>query len=64
MCDFLADLTGPSVIVSHGLPGHVLRGVVTGLDRSGMGYSGNRQGCVYVLENGQEHVLDHAGAAI
>ena len=64
VCDFLDDLTGPSVIVSHGLLGQVMRGVVTGLDRSGMGLSSNRQGCVYVLENGREHVLDHTSAAI
>jgi len=54
---FLSDLTNPSVIVAHGLLGQVLRGLVLGLDRTGMGQLSNLQGCVYVLENGAEQVL-------
>jgi len=54
---FLSTLTEPSVIVAHGLLGQVLRGLVLGLDRTGMGRLTNRQGCVYVLENGTEQVL-------
>ncbi|VAW00497.1 Phosphoglycerate mutase family 4 [hydrothermal vent metagenome] len=55
--EFLHDLTGPSVIVSHGLLGQVLRGIVRGLDLAQMGRLSNDQGCVYVLENGTERVL-------
>ena len=51
------DLTSPSVIVAHGLLGQVIRGVMIGLGRSEMGRSSNRQGCVYVFENGTEQVL-------
>ena len=54
---FLNDLEGPSVIVSHGLLGKVLRGLVQGLDRDGMDRLNNLQGCVYVLENGTETCL-------
>ncbi len=54
---FLAELVGPTVIVSHGLLGQVLRGLVCGLDRSGMAVLPNEQGCVYLLEHGAETVL-------
>jgi len=57
---FLRDLTGPSVIVSHGLLGQVLRGIICGLDLAEMGQLSNDQGCVYVLENGTEQVLKHS----
>lgn len=55
---FLADLTGPSVVVSHGLLGKVLRGQACGLDAEGMDRLSNLQGCVYLLENGAETVLE------
>ena len=54
---FLASLTGPSIIVSHGILGKVLRGQVCGLDQAGMTALCNRQGCIYVLENGVEKIL-------
>lgn len=57
IADFLADLTGPSVIVAHGLLGQVIRGLICGLDRAEMGALPNQQGCVYLLENGTEQVL-------
>ena len=56
--DFLGDLTGPSVIVAHGLLGQVLRAIVRGVDPQQAGALSNRQGCVYVLENGAETVLE------
>ncbi len=57
---FLAELTGPSIIVSHGILGKVLRGQVCGLNRSETSALSNLQGCVYVLENGTEKILDEA----
>ena len=60
---FLADLQGPSIIVSHGLLGQVLRGLVCGLDRAGMDALSNLQSCVYLLENGEETVLRGAELA-
>lgn len=55
---FLSDLTQPSVVVAHGLLGQVLRAEVCGLSIATAGAMSNQQGCVYVLENGQESVLD------
>lgn len=54
---FLSDLTGPAVVISHGMLGQVLRGTVCGLDRPGMAALSNRQGCVYLLQDGAETVL-------
>jgi broad specificity phosphatase PhoE len=56
--DFLSDLTGPSVIVAHGLLGQVLRAEICGLDVAQAGHLSNLQGCVYLLENGHERVLE------
>ncbi len=57
---FLEDLTGPSVVVAHGLWGQVMRAEVRGLDMAQAGHLSNDQGCVYVLENGQETLLQAA----
>ncbi len=57
VADFLDALTGPSIIVSHGILGKVLRGQIRGLDMAGMTALCNRQGCVYRLENGAEKIL-------
>ena len=55
---FLDALTEPSVVVAHGLLGQVLRGLVCGLGRAEMGALPNKQGCVYLLEDGAETVLE------
>ncbi|MEQ8899322.1 MAG: histidine phosphatase family protein [Roseovarius sp.] len=55
---FLGDVKGPSVVVSHGLLGKVLRGQARGLDVPGMDRLSNLQGCVYLIENGKETVLE------
>ncbi len=55
---FVDTLTEPTVIVAHGLSGQLLRGEVCGLNRAELGQLTNRQGCVYVLENGTETVLE------
>ncbi len=57
IADFLSGLRGPSVVVAHGLLGQVLRGLTMGLTRLQMGALGNEQGCVHLLERGQEQVL-------
>ncbi|UWQ27326.1 histidine phosphatase family protein [Leisingera sp. M523] len=56
--DFMLSLTGPSVVVAHGLLGQVMRGIICGLPRDSMAALPNGQGCVYVLENGMETVLE------
>lgn len=55
---FLSELTEPSVIVAHGLLGQVLRAEICGLTMSAAGRLSNKQGCVYLLENGQEDELE------
>ena len=52
--DFLASLTGPSVVVSHGAIGMILRGLLRGLDRTAMGALQADQGVVLKLVDGQE----------
>jgi probable phosphoglycerate mutase len=59
--DFLKGLSGPSVIVGHGLWGQVLRGLVRGLPRAAMGGLSNEQGCIYLLDKGRETVLRECG---
>ena len=54
---FVDTLTEPTVVVAHGLSGQLLRGALCGLSRAELVQLSNRQGCVYVLENGQETVL-------
>lgn len=56
--DFLHDLTEPTVIVAHGLLGQVLRAEVCGMPMQDAGRLSNQQGCVYLLDNGQEDVLE------
>ncbi|AXI46957.1 histidine phosphatase family protein [Sulfitobacter sp. SK012] len=55
--DFLSELTVPTVIVAHGLLGQVLRGHVCNVPAPEVGQLSNEQGCVYLLENGQETVV-------
>lgn len=57
---FLGDLEQPSVVVAHGLLGQVLRAEVCGIPVGQAGALSNQHGCVYVLENGAEHILDAA----
>lgn len=54
---FLNALSGPSVVVAHGLLGQMMRGILCGLERKELSHLDNGQGCVYVLEGGQETVL-------
>lgn len=49
---FLDDLTGPSIIVCHGITSRVLRGLWLGLDEPGMAALPGGQGCVYHLKDG------------
>ena len=54
---FADDLTGPSIIVSHGLWGQMLRGMAQGMTSEQMAAQTNRQGCVYHLKAGEEVCL-------
>jgi probable phosphoglycerate mutase len=55
---FADELNGPSIVVSHGLWGQVLRGLAQGLSRDDMGAQSNRQGCVYHIRDGQVSCLE------
>lgn len=61
IADFLAGLSGPTVIVAHGLLGQVLRAQLCGIEMADAGGLSNDQGCVYLIENGKEKMLGAAG---
>jgi broad specificity phosphatase PhoE len=50
---FLNDVTGPSLVVSHGAVGRCLMGYVAGLDRAKLVSLKTPQGCYCRLQNGQ-----------
>ncbi len=53
----LDGLTGPTVIVAHGLWGQIARAILRGLPEEDMRKLDNLQGVVYRLENGEETIL-------
>ena len=55
---FLATLTGPTIIVTHGITSRVLRGVWLGHSESGVSGLPGGQGCVYHLHDGQQTKLE------
>lgn len=55
--DFLAELSEPSVIITHGVTLAVLRGLVLGLGYEAILQLDHRQGVVYALRGGSEQVL-------
>ncbi|MGV6811881.1 MAG: histidine phosphatase family protein [Brevirhabdus sp.] len=57
----LAELTGPTVIVSHGIAITMMRGLVRGLDLKGMARLDRPQGVVIAWRNGREELLGEAG---
>jgi probable phosphoglycerate mutase len=54
---FLATLTGPTVIVAHGITLLVLRGLVLGLERAAMAELPRGQGVVWHILNGVHRVV-------
>lgn len=56
--DFGDAMSGPSIVVAHGLLGQVLRGLAKGIAPAQMGHQDNAQGCVYHLSSGQEIRID------
>ena len=53
---FLSDLTGPSLIISHGVALTFLRGIIAGLDRDAMREMTRDQGVVLEVRDGEEKV--------
>jgi probable phosphoglycerate mutase len=56
---FLADLDRPTIAVTHGLCGQMLRGVYLGLDDAAARRLPDRQDVIFALQDGRERVLDH-----
>ncbi len=53
---FLRDLSGPSLLISHGVTGAYLRGLACRMDLKLAEKLERRQGCVFVIEDGQEQI--------
>lgn len=51
---FLADLTGPTVIVTHGITSRFLRAALLGCDWRGLGDPEGGQGVVFEIANGSQ----------
>jgi broad specificity phosphatase PhoE len=54
---FLDDLTGPSVLVTHGITSRVLRTLIVGPSATAQVTDHGGQGCVYHLKDGQQILL-------
>lgn len=54
---FLGDLSGPALVVTHGITSSVLRGQLLGLEFDEMAWLDHEQGVVFAIENGLETVL-------
>lgn len=55
--DFLATVSGPTVLITHGITSMVLRGLVCGLDYKRMEQLPFTQGCVFSLIDGEEQII-------
>jgi len=56
--DFLADLTGPAVLVTHGITSRMIRSVVAGEAAVAVRTIHGGQGCVYHVKNGVQKLLE------
>lgn len=54
---FLDDLTGPAVLVTHGITSRMLRTIILGLGRPGLGQLPGGQGVVFHLKDGTQKQL-------
>ncbi len=57
---FLSSLNGPSIVFSHGFTIRFLRKIARNLSYDALTHLDNRQGCIYVIEDGQETLLAEA----
>lgn len=55
---FLDDLTGPTVLVTHGITSSMIRGLVVGEKAHAVPNSHGGQGCVYHLKDGDQFLLE------
>ena len=56
--DFLADLTGPAVLVTHGITSTMIRGLVVGEKAHAQRTTHGGQGCVFHLKDGNQFLLE------
>jgi glucosyl-3-phosphoglycerate phosphatase len=61
VCSFLADLTGPAVIVTHGVTSRFLRTAALGLTLADLNEVPGGQGVVFRLRDGVHEVLTPSG---
>jgi broad specificity phosphatase PhoE len=54
---FLADLSGPAVLVTHGITSRVLRRIIAGEAATAEVTAHGGQGCVYHLKDGRQTLL-------
>ncbi len=59
-CGFLSSLNRPSIVFSHGFTIRLLRKIVRGLSYEDLTGLDNRQGCIYLIKDGQETLLAEA----
>ncbi len=55
--DFLGDLQGPTVLVTHGITSRMIRSIVGGAGAISVSTVHGGQGCVYHLKNGAQNLL-------
>ncbi len=60
VASFLRDLSGPAVIVTHGIASRFLRAKILGCDWRGLGSHDGGQGVVYELRGGMQFRHDQA----
>lgn len=56
--EFLAALSRPAVLVTHGITGGIIRGLVVGEKAFAQRTTHGGQGCVYHLKNGVQNLLE------
>jgi probable phosphoglycerate mutase len=54
----LDDLTGPAVLVTHGITSSIIRALVVGEKAYAVQTSHGGQGCIYHLKNGEQILLE------
>jgi broad specificity phosphatase PhoE len=55
---WLDELTGPSIVVTHGITSRIMRGLLLDLDLGGIERLPGRQGVVYFVKDGVHHQLE------
>lgn len=55
---WLDDLTGPAMVVTHGITSRIMRGILLDLDQDGIQKLPGGQGIVYFVKDGIHHQLE------